>query len=177
MYMIVARYSDDAERKRIEYLFDKWKARVDVSKPDGIVFLIDDLGKTEFNEMSKELYSRIASDNVSIYSIDTLDTEANEYERDFEVSVGGSIRSVGQLLNYAFAKYKGTLKNVSQKPPERSYEVYSRKGRADVRVRLRESAGEVNMLLNIRGFDKGAVDFLHEKLSKEMKYLKEADHG
>ena len=69
MYLIIAKYTDDAERKRIEYILEKWKDKLNVTKPDGIVAITSGSDSGIYS-LAEELYAKTSKDRVTLYRID-----------------------------------------------------------------------------------------------------------
>lgn len=173
MYLIVAKYSDDAERKRIDYLFEKWKERIKITKPEGMVVLLDGVEERGLAEILEDLLSRVKEDKITLYKLEHVTTQIEKNEKELRASISGDEKTIGRLLNFLLARYKGVLKRESPQPREKVYEVYTRKGMAEVSLRLKESPGKVDIRVRIAGYGE-VVDLLHNKLGEEMKYLEEA---
>lgn len=170
MYLLIAKYSDDAGRKRIEYLLDRWRGKINISKPDGIAILLDGLGEGDITELLEDVLTRVSKDDLTLFSLDQISTDVERSEKELRSTLSGDERSVGRLVNLIMARYKGILKTESSKPIEKVYEIQSRKGRAEVSIRLRETSGMVHVWTKIMGYGE-VVDFIHSRLSEEMKYL------
>ena len=171
MYLIVARYSDDAERKRIDYLLEKWKQRLKVFKPEGTAILLDGVREEEAMVVVQDLLGKVSEEKVSFYRVEPLTIETQAEQRELEASIKGDRKSVERLVNFLLARYRGVLRGESALG--RTYEVYTRRGRAEVVVSFHEREQSVDLRIRIIGH-REVADALHQKLQGELKYLKEA---
>jgi len=168
MYLIVARYSDDPERKRIEYVLEKWKGRLAITKPEGIVAV---LNGEEIDEFIEELYSRTSADNVILYRVEKASVDIEKGKRDIKLLLNEKKETVEKLIGFVMARQKAILKPGAGGAFERIYEVSTKKGKAVISVAIREEGQErVDVRLRITGYGE-VVDFLHNKLSDELDYL------
>lgn len=171
MYLIVAKYADDAERKRIEYVFDKWSGRLQVSAPKGITAVVDGAAdQSDVQELVRELYSRSSRGNVSLFKMEPVEfADIEREERDLTLELSEKRETVEKLIGFVMARQKALYK--SGTPQAGSlYEVTSKKGKAEITVRLKESDGRVKLRLSIAGYGP-VVDYLHGKLAEELKYF------
>lgn len=171
MYLIVAQYSDDAQRKRIEYTFERWKDRARIFKPNGITVMVD--GADNMDELWEDLLSRATRENAHLYELKECKEGVERREREIQADVHGDQATAERLLNFVMAKHKGYLERESRQPPAKVYHIHTRKGTAEVSAVLKEESGRTNIRVKIGGYGE-VVDFLHGKLSDEIKYLEEA---
>jgi hypothetical protein len=167
MHLIIAKYENDAERKRIEYILDKWKESLRVTKPDGIMAIIEGEG---LEELLEDLYSRTSRSNVSLYRLEKEAVQIEKGESEIKLKINEKKETVEKLIGFVIAKQKGVLKREIKEPFERVYEVATKKGRAEISVSLRDEGQSVALRLKITGYGE-VVEFLNTKLSEELSYL------
>lgn len=170
MYLIIAKYSDDAERKRIEYALEKWGSRMDVTKPEGIVAILD--GGEDIKDLLEDLYSRVSKNNIAIYTVDKAVVGVEKEERELNLELVESLGTIEKFIGFMMAKQKAVLKRELKEPLEKIYEVYTKKGKAAITVRLREKHGKIGLNIRITGYG-DVVDFLRNRMEDELKYFKE----
>lgn len=174
MHLIIAKYADDAERKRIEYILEKWKGRLNVTKPDGIVAITSG-SNTEIYSLAEELYAKTSRDKITVFRIEKNTVEIEQSERKLKVLVREKRETVEKLLNFIMARQKAVLKHISPENYETIYEVTSKaskKGKAEIAVYISERNELVNIEISITGYGE-VVEYIYNKLNEEMKYLKE----
>lgn len=167
MHLVIATYSGDPERKRIEYILEKWKERLQITKPDGIISLVDGDDLEEFVE---DLYSRTSRSNISLYRIEKEAVDIKKGESEIRMRLDEKKETVDKLVGFVMAKQKAILKHQRRDPHEKIYDVTTKKGRAQVSVSLREDGAQVDMRVKITGYGEVA-EFLSGKLEEELRYL------
>jgi hypothetical protein len=167
MHLIIAKYSDDAERKRIEYVLDKWRDRLRITKPEGIISILDGEG---VEELVEELYSRTSRGNVSLYRVDEETVEIAKGEKEIKLVLNEKKETTEKLVGYVMAKQKAVLKRESREPLEKVYELTTKKGKGEVSVAFREEGKAVSLRIRISGYGE-VVDFLSSRLTEELRYL------
>ena len=167
MYLITAKYSSDSERKRIEYVIDKWRDRKKITKPDGVVAIVAD---NDIKELLVELYSRTERENVSFYRIEEEHLEVTETKKEIRLKIGERRETAEKLLDFIMARQRATLKMESPESHQKVYEVISRKGKVEIILNIRGNATETDVIMRISGYGE-AVDFIHDKLAEELKLL------
>jgi hypothetical protein len=167
MHLLIARYEGDPERKRIEYILDKWKDKLRITKPEGIISILDGEGLEDFVE---ELYSRTSRANVSLYRIEEQDVDVEKGQREIRMTLDEKKETVDRLIGFVMAKQKAILKHERKDPLQKTYELITKKGKAEVSVTLHENDHKVDMRLKISGYGE-VVEFLSSKLDEELRYL------
>lgn len=168
MHLVIVKYGTDAERKRIEYILDRWKNRAEVKRPEGIVALVGDQG---IGELAEELYSRVERDQVILYKLQETQIDVAESKRSITVRLNEKRETAERLLDFIMAKLKATLRpGLLSGSGEKTYEVYTKKGKAEIRLRLHDDKSGVRLELYITGYG-DAVELMHRKLSEEIKFL------
>ena len=165
-YIFFTTYDSDAERKRIDYLLDKWTSRAKIRRVKGFVFVIEAENIEEFIE---ELFSRLEGnpkEKVEIYKAEEVWKKVEPQKKHLEYELKEDLRVVERFLNYLLSKlnasysYSNALAKV--------YEVYTKKGRALIKVTLKEKKGNTIAILDVEGYGEVA-DFLAEKINDEMR--------
>lgn len=158
-YLFVVGYKSDAERKRVEYLFDN--ADGDVSTLDGLTRVASDVDQQELYE---KLVSKVPDDQVSAYRLAPLDVQTEPETATVEQAVGAAPDVVESFVEYMLSKRKAVL----QSPARNEYEVYTKKGRADVSYSLQGTDTGTTVHVRITGYPP-APDFLADFFSTELK--------
>ncbi|MDP2846252.1 MAG: hypothetical protein Q8N79_09335 [Candidatus Methanoperedens sp.] len=169
VYLIVAKYSDDAERKRIEYAIERWGDVMKLGRPDGVPIIIhDESGKVM--DFLDDLYSRTSKDKVKIYNLSEASFEIEETGKHIKVELEGSLETVEKLVAVVAAKQNAIFKDeiLSRK----RYEVSTKKGRAEILTYLKPLDNKVVVDIMIKGYGE-APELVYNKISNELKYFKE----
>jgi len=167
MHLIIAKYSSDPERKRIEYVLDKWKESLRITKPEGIISIVDG---EELEELLEDLYSRTARNNISLYRLEQESVQIERAESEIRLKLSEKRDTVEKLVGFVMAKQKAILKRETKDPLERVYEVITKKGRAEVSVSLLSEGQTVSLRVKITGYG-DVVELLKGRLSEEFSYL------
>jgi hypothetical protein len=167
MHLIIVKYSSEPERKRVEYILDKWRERLKITKPEGIISIIDGEGLEEF---IAELYSRTSRSNVGLYRIEHEAVEIQEGESEIRLKLNENRETVEKLVAFVMAKQKAILKWETKEPFERVYELTTKKGKAEVSVALRDEGQCVSLRMRTTGYGE-VVEFLSSRLGEELRYL------
>jgi hypothetical protein len=167
MYLITAKYTSDSERKRIEYALEKWRDRMKITKPEGLVAIVDD---GEIDELVVELYSRTEKDNVSIYRIQEAHFDVAEAEKEIRIRLNENRETAEKLLDFIMARQKAVLKSRMAGAKRKIYEVITRKGKAEISLSIIPDQDGIDAVCRISGYGE-TVDFLYGKLVEEFKLL------
>ena len=167
MYLITAKYTSDSERKRIEYALEKWKDRMKIVKPEGIVAIVND---GDIKELITELLSRTERDNVALYRIEEAHIDVAEGEKEIRLKLNENRETAEKLFDFIMARQKAILKLELSEPRQKIYEVVTRKGKAEISMSLRGGVAGVDVAFRITGYGE-AVAFIHDKLAEELKLL------
>ena len=165
MYLIIAKYTDDAERKRIEYAFERWKASMEIEKPDGIVVVVDGEG---IERMLDDLYARTTKENVRVYNLSESSFEVERDERQIKVDLEEEKETIEKFIGFILAKQKALFKR--EIPFGKLYEVYSKKGKAEISTSLKPENGKVAVVIKIKGYGE-AAELVYNKINDELKYF------
>ena len=158
-YLYVVAYEDDAERKRAEYLFNNWEDG-EVSAPDG---LVRKASGVDHEELYESLIGKIPPDQVEAYRLEPADTDVKQDRHTVEQTVNAPQDAVESFVEYILSKKKAVLQSATRN----EYEVYTKKGRADVSYRLSESDGDTRVQVQVEGYPP-APEFLAEFFETEL---------
>ncbi|WP_297501598.1 hypothetical protein [Thermococcus sp.] len=164
-YILFVGYDSDAERKRIDYLLDRWAERAVIKKPRGTVFYIETENPEEFFE---ELFSKLegdVEDKVEVYEAKPLKEKVRARKRTLEYTLPEEKRVVERFIDYLMSKLNAGF--VGKDALAKTYSVYTRKGRAIIKV-LTKGNGSSHVVFEIEGFGE-AVDFLADRIDEELK--------
>ncbi len=177
-YLIISKFDDDAERKRIEYVIDKWRDRVRIDPPETEGMMTVVRGELEDIEgFVEELRAKTSrEDNVHTYELNRQELASKERQAlPLKVRIKGSRDSAERLLSFIMAKQKAIiLPGQDRNAPETAYQVVSRKGRARVTIELAQQDGYISATLRITGFG-AVVELLERRLKEEIGYLQEGE--
>jgi hypothetical protein len=158
-HLFVVSYEDDAERKRVEYLFNNWDDG-DVEKPAGLVRVGTDV---DHDALYERLVNKVPSDQVQSYRLEPVEPDVSTDRRTVEQSVNADGDAVESFVEYMLSKKKAVLQSGSRN----EYEVYTKKGRADVSYRLGDQDGTTTVTVTIEGYPP-APSFLAEFFETEL---------
>ena len=162
----MAKYSDDAERKRIEYSLDRWKSSMNLSKPEGIV-AISDGGDIE--DLLEDLYARISKKKVKVYNLKEASLEVKENEKLINVDLKGEMETIEKFIGFVMAKQKAVLKY--EATYGKLFEVYTKKGRAEISTSLKLVNGKIAVSIRIKGYG-DATELVYDKIASEIEFFK-----
>jgi|GEM_PF-426377 len=158
-YLFVVSYEDDAERKRVEYLFNNWDDG-EVRKPSGLVRIGTDV---DHDALYERLVSKIPADQVDSFRLESVDPDVSKERHTVEESVNADRDAVESFVEYMLSKKKAVLQSASRN----EYEVYTKKGRATVSYRLAEDGETTTVEVSIEGYPP-APTFLAEFFETEL---------
>jgi hypothetical protein len=174
MYLFIIKCGDEAERKRMEYIVEKWEGKLNITKPDGLVILADgDANSSGFKEFTQQLLSRssqISSENFTMYQIEMMNIDIEKQKKEINLELHEKRDTIEKLLNFVMARQKALVTQVSTDPYIKYYEVTTKKGKAEIRVLLVEKVGSVNLRIDISGYGE-VVDMIYSRIKDEMDYF------
>lgn len=156
-YLFVVSYGDDKERKRVEYLFDNVEG--EARKPDGLVRLVEGV---DHEELYADLVSKVPSDAVSAYRLEPADADVDPESMVVRQEVAAAPDAVESFVEYILSKRKAVLTAAQRN----EYEVYTKKGRAEVRYELSDGP-PTTVTVRVTGFPP-APSFLTEFFREEL---------
>jgi hypothetical protein len=174
MYLITSKYDSDSERKRLEYVFEKWAGKLKIMKPEGIITVIDDSGNEDLmNEFIKDLYSRSSQgtkNSITVYRIEKTEPTINPEQKELSLETQQKRETVEKLLSFIMARQKAVFKPESDLSFVKTYEVNSKKGTAQITVLIKENKDGLKLIFTISGYG-DAVNLIYNKLKEELKYF------
>jgi hypothetical protein len=169
VHLIIAKYSDEAERKRIEYAMERWGQVMKLGRPEGVPIIIEDESE-KVKELLDDLYARTSKDKIKIYALSQASFDVKKTEKEIKAALEGGMETVEKFIGFILAKQKALF--MREIPFGKLYEVYTKKGRAEVAIGLKEEKGKVVVAIRITGFG-DAADLIYDKINSELKYFKE----
>jgi len=164
MKVIIVDYGDDIERKRIDYVLEKWK----VCKSKGMTLKLEEID----NNFLRELYSKLIRGSIEVYECQPIDTEPEKASQSLIITFDKELREVEQLLNFILSKKAGILKDSSRFKDisEMVFAVYTRQGGVEVKLVLQPSDTQTKVDVTMEGFEE-AIDTLKNELIEDLKYF------
>ena len=164
-YIVFVAYDNDAERKRVDYLLEKWSSRADIRKPRGLVFYIE---ADDVEGFLEELFSRLEGnvrDKVEVYRAERLSETVEARRRSLEYLIDEERKVVERFMGYLLSKLNASL--LRSEGGTKVYNVYTRKGRGTLRVTI-EGDRRTRVSVDVEGYG-DVVDFLAERIDDELK--------
>jgi hypothetical protein len=158
-YLFTVEYDGDAERKRVEYLFNNWDDG-DVEKPDGLVRVARDV---DHEELYEKLLNKVREDQVTSYRLEPVEADVSDETATVEQTVEAPEDAVETFVEYMLSKKKAVL----QSADHNEFEVYTKKGRADVRYELTSEDDVTTVRMTVTGYAP-APSFLEEFFEREL---------
>ena len=160
-YLYTVQYDGEAERKRVEYLFNDWDGG-DIDSPSGLARIAEDV---DHEELYEQIATKVPEEQIGIYRLQSAvpDVESETIKVEQEVTASGD--AVEGFLDYMLSKKKAVLQSASRN----EYEMYTKKGRAEVSYTLRETGNRsVTVRIRVTGVPPAPsflADFFETELS------------
>jgi len=166
--LLVVRYASDVERKRLEYLLNRYQARVRGERVHGSVVMLEgDQGDIE--SLIRELYARIPRDRVEVYRVERLEVDVEPMRRTGRVSTGMPPEAVWGVVEFLVRKLRGVP--VSTTDSSRKYRLYVKGGVVDVTFTVAPKSGGGSVVeFTVEGYDRH-VDSVYSELERELGFL------
>ncbi len=164
-YIIFVAYDNDAERKRIDYLLDKWSAQATLKKPRGTVFYIE---TDDIQEFLEELFSRLegnAGEKVEVYSAKRVKSRIEAKRKTLEYTINEERKVIERFIDYLLSKMNASYSRSEN--GAKVYSAYTRKGRATIKATI-SGDGKTKVRLEIEGYG-DVVNFLAERIDEELR--------
>lgn len=158
-YLYIVDYDEDAERKRVEYLFNNW-TEGKIERPSGLLRVASNVSHEELFE---QLVAKVPERQVEVYQLEDVDTSVEPDQTVVTQQVDASTDAVETFLEYILSKKKAVL----QSPTQNEYEVYTKKGRTEITYSVTETEEGVSVRVSIRGYPP-APSFLAEFFETEL---------
>lgn len=170
IYLIIVELWGDADRKRLEYILEKYEeSGVRVRKLCAGVLVVD-AGAGEALRFLDELLSRFGEGRVKVWSLREPDFEVQplSMERTFRVTEG--FRDVWGIVGFVMSKFRGVLVSESNGGASRVYKVRSKYGVVDVRFDILYTPSGKVLKVRVEGYGT-AVPHVFERLVDEISYV------
>ncbi|EHP83915.1 hypothetical protein [Methanotorris formicicus] len=162
MHLVVVNYDKDIERKRVDYLIEKWskRGRIEKIKKTAIIVDVDDI-----DEFVKEISSKLEGneeEKLKLYKIEEVKKKIPKERKILKYKINDR-EFLEKFIDYLMAKMGGSY--VSSIGKTAKYEIYTKKGRGIIKITLNS-----NIIFEIEGYGE-VVDFLSEKIDEEMSFI------
>lgn len=157
-FLFVVEYDSDAERKRVEYLFEN--ANGEVQSLEGLARIATGI---DHEEIYEQLVSKVPDKQVQAYRLEPIDVSAEPERTKIEETVSATPETVEPFVEYMLSKKKAVL----QSSTRNEYEVYTKKGRAEISYDL-DGDDETTVRIEIEGYPP-APSFLAEFFETELR--------
>lgn len=148
-YLFEIEYEDDAERKRIEYLFNNWSDGT-IEQPDGLVRIAREV---DHEKLYEQLISKVPDERVSVNRLEQADTDIDPETIRIDQTVPAPAEAVESFVEYMLSKKKAVLQSAAHN----EYEVYTKKGRGEVSYTISETDDGVAVQLTVVGYGPAAA--------------------
>ncbi len=169
VYLLLVRYRSEAERKRLEYLIEKWEGNVRIKRPGGAVLIIDG-GVDNILKFLEELYSKIPRDEVSIYKLAEPDLHISPLSLEADVRTLMDVNEVWGAIGLITAKLRAIL--ISETSNSRIYQVSTKGGSCRVRFIVSPLGSGSLVTFIVEGFG-AVVSNVFSRLVKEFSLIGE----
>lgn len=163
LYLVIAKYKDEAERKRILYAMERWSSKLKIKKLEGVPILIEG----EVDEFVDDLSSRISPENIMLFS--KVKKEIEKKRETIKAELNVKLETAESFFNFLMAKLRATL--LTSTKETRRYEVYTKKGKANISLTLKDN-DKIKALVVIEGYGE-APEFLKNKIEEEIELFRE----
>ncbi|HID47631.1 MAG TPA: hypothetical protein EYH15_00025 [Methanothermococcus okinawensis] len=160
-YLLVIDYERDTERKRIDYLIEKWSQRASIEKIKKMAILVE---AENIDELIREITSRLEGDpdeKLRVYQVKELKKSVPLKRTTLKYSISNK-EGIEGFLNYLMAKlgasYQCSIGGI------KNYQLYTKKGKCSISVGLYRDL----VTFEIEGYSEG-VDIIKNKIHRDMK--------
>lgn len=164
-HLLIIDYRSDAERKRIDYIIEKWGLKKDnsVIKPKGLVVMFDGESLGEFVE---DVFSRMepGAEPPKVYSLEESTPAVEKNVRRLLFSTGQSADNVENFLRYLLAKQNAVFEYADG--TRKIYTARTRKGQVQVTTDI-TTGKNVHCQVSVEGYGDG-VHFIASRIQDEM---------
>ena len=149
IYLLIVKYSSEAERKRLEYLLEQYEGKMHLRRPSGSIIMVEG-DETNIKNFLEELYSKIPREEVEIYKIMEPDLDIEAKSVMIELNTTMSNEEALGAVGMALASMRGIL--VSEAGGERTYILSLKGGRVRVKVRTASRGSNTLVLIELEGY-------------------------
>jgi len=167
IYMVVVSISTDADRKRLEYIVEKYSEVYGGDKIKKICsgVLLVDLDPGEMVRFTEELYSRFGRDSVKIWLLSEPDFEVQPLELEKTFRIKREYGDIWVLVDFVMNKYHGVLVSETIRGDARTYRVRTRHGNVEVRFERLIASGKCDgcvFRVRVSGYGPGVAYFFNK---------------
>jgi len=164
MYLVVVNYEGDIERKRVDYLIEKWSKRGKIEKIKKTALIVDVDDIDEFiGEISSKLEGN-EEEKLKLYKIEEVRKKIPKKRKTLKYEIKDREFIEKFITEYLMAKMGGSY--VSSIGNTAKYEVYTKKGKGIIRITINPS----HAIFEIEGYGE-VVNYLSEKIDEEMSFI------
>ncbi len=164
--MIIVPYETEAERKRLEYVLEKYSHELRLVKPRGSVILVDGRDNDEL-KLLDELIARLGSEKVVAYRVaGPIEKDPETVRITFTLPIPPA--EAWGALTAVMSRLRGAL--ISRTGSERTYSLSVRGARATVRVSLSEHGKGSRGVAVFEGYG-GRLPRLADRFCGEIRFL------
>ena len=167
MKLIMVKYGDEAERKKIEYLISKYSAR----RVKDVVIEVRD---ADFEEFVKELYGKIPEDRLRVISGREEKVHVAKAREEIRMGFSTDADSVMQFLNYLIVRRKGTYRGPLG--GFERYRLHTKKGLVELSIKTAKESGGLRLDLIIEG-KADAATIVKDEMEKELENYRNSIGG
>jgi len=161
--LVIVNYDKDIERKRVDYLIEKWSKRGKIEKIKKTALIVDIDDIDEFiREISSKLEDNV-EEKLKLYKIEEVRKKIPKEKRILKYKINDR-EFLEKFIDYLMAKMGGSY--VSSIGNTAKYEVYTKKGKGTIKITLDSSYA----IFEIEGYGE-VVDYLSEKIDEEMSFI------
>ena len=143
-YLYTIQYDEEAERKRVEYLFNNWEDG-EIKSPNGLSRMAEGIDNEELYE---QLVTKVPEEQIEVYRLQPTQLEVDPDTITVEQKIAASVDAVETFIEYILSKKKAVL----QSGARNEYEMYTKKGRAEVSYDIQQSKGnKTNVTIKVTG--------------------------
>jgi len=172
IYLVIVELSGDADRKRLDYMMEKWEGLLKLRKLCSGVFIVAG-SSADVIKFFDDLLSRFSGDKVEIFKLSEPDISLEPLTLEALYEVTHLTGDVWSVIDFIMAKLKGAL--ISSVGTSRTYRVKGRPGEVEVSFSLYERDGRRLVKVEVRGYGK-AVPSVFNKISNELSYVGVVKH-
>jgi hypothetical protein len=164
MHLITINYSSDAERKRVEYIFNKYESEDgDIDRITGVSRIIQD---DDVEKLLSELYLRAPPEKIKVYKLTEITTKTASESNKIESRLSGQKESIESFIGYLLAQRKAVFKR--KMGNLKLYTSTTRKGYAEIIVGISQKDGEVLVQIEIQAEEPNR-SYLKDYFSEQLK--------
>ena len=166
MHLLLLDYDTDAERKRIDYAIERWQDKIKISKPRGIIIIVD--GKMErMNDFIEDFSARLdkSEEKVEVYKLEDYRTDIEKNVKNLTYQTTENIEFLKKFFSYLMTKLNASYDHNSKFGTV--YDLYTKKGQVKIDIVVKQVTDATNIIVKLEGYG-SVVDFISEKINTEV---------